>query len=155
MKMFCRFKIGFIAITLLSASIASAEHVLFYISSDANLKPRPISSPVHKVSADGSLRVHVTTYYESTFQTDFYFIPESSALKEVSTYGGFQRKDVVCLKVNTSGGRAGKDVEIQHLYPDGMAEVHFGDFFGQRVSIFRRSEVLHISQLQDCNLNSK
>ncbi len=153
MKMFCRFKIGLI--TLFSTSIASAEHVLFYIRRDVNLKPRPVSSPAHEVSADGSIRVHVTTYYESTFQTDFYFIPESSALKEVSNYGGFQRKDVVCLKVNTSGGRAGTDVEIQHLYPNGIAEVHFGDFFGQRVSIFRRSEILHISQLQGCNLSSK
>ncbi len=155
MNVFHRFNIGLTALILLSASMAYAENVLFYISRDASLKPIPVSSPVHEISSNGALRVHVTTYNENTFHTDFYFIPESSTLKEVSTYGGFQRKDVVCLKVNTPGGRAGKDVEIQHLYPNGIAEVHFGDFFGIRVSIFRRSEVLHISQLQNCNINLK
>lgn len=140
------------AFLLLSVSSAMADtHVLFFVKSTDSPTPKAVSSKVYEVYPDGAARVSVTTYYSQTYRRKYYIIPGHLLTQEVPEFAGFHTKDVVCLKTDVHGGSAGTDVEIQHLYPNGKAEVHFGDFFGQRFSIFRRSEVLDISKLQSCN----
>lgn len=134
-----------------SQAFQPKENVLVLIAKDKNSPAVPYSAEVNQVNADSTATISYTQFYEGYFSREFLkAVPFIALVKETSQLAGIHKNDIVCLNQNTRAGAKDQDVKILHLFENGMAEVQFGDFFGKRVLIFKRSAILDINQLEFC-----
>ncbi len=137
-----------------SPTISLKDHVLVMLSFDPALAPHAVSAVVEQLDMDGKVHVSFEFLQDGTFQSAQDVVSLTSVIKEVPTFQGLRTKDIVCLSHPSRWGPKGTSVRIDHLFPNGAAEVRSTEFFIQGFSIFRKREVVNIKALQSCTLKS-
>ena len=131
------------------------DPVLIMISFNPSVPPHPILAFVEELDLDGYALVSYNILEQDSLQKMQISLPVSDLIKEVPSFKGFKSKDSACLTHDTSTRQRGTEVRIERLFPNGVAEVQFDNFFKRNFSFFNKNKptnkMLTINDLQPCH----